>query len=210
MQRILWFVASVFALLAAPLHAEDVAGIYDGSQMELAARLELNADGRFAYFLSYGAVDEVAQGQWHEIDGGIVLDSDPVTAPAFEQVGTAAGEPGAVSIYLDVPDGLPIQLFSAFVTLSNGASFVADFGVDGLVIPFEEGEKVSSVALALPMFEVRSGDLPVADGEHDLTFRFLPNDFGVFDFDNAFLPRRDGAFLLQRFDRMLRFRREEP
>jgi len=210
MQRILWFVASVLTLLAAPLHAEDVTGVYDGSQMELAARLELNGDGRFAYFLSYGAVDEMAQGQWHEIDGGIVLDSDPVTAPAFDQVGTAAGEPTALSIHLDVPDGLPIQLFSAFVTLTSGASFVADFDADVLVIPFEDGEKVASVALVLPMFEVRSADLPIDEGAHDLAFRFLPNDLGVFDFDNAFLPKRDGAFLLQRFDRMLRFRREEP
>ncbi|QKG71741.1 hypothetical protein [Erythrobacter mangrovi] len=201
--------ALLLLLVAMPLRAEGPSGSYDGSQTELAAWLELDADGRFSYWVSYGAVDEVSQGSWHQVEGGIVLDSDPVTAPEFEQVRTSEGEPDALAIHLEVPTGLPVQLFSANVTMADGTAFVADFNADELVVPLDEGGQVATIALALPIFEVRSADIPVEDGAHDLSFRFEPNDLGVFDFDEAFLPERDGAYLLERFDRLLRFRKIE-
>ena len=37
-------------------------GQYDGHQMEVAAGLSLTADGHFQYGLSYGALDEEAEG----------------------------------------------------------------------------------------------------------------------------------------------------
>lgn len=51
-------------------------GIYDGGQMELAAALELRPDGRFRYGLSYGALDERAEGRWSERDAKVILTSD--------------------------------------------------------------------------------------------------------------------------------------
>jgi len=41
---------------AAPLKVSPV-GLYETHQMEVAAALELKADGHFRYALSYGAVD---------------------------------------------------------------------------------------------------------------------------------------------------------
>lgn len=49
---------------APPPAAGKWVGVYDGGQMELAAALELRADGRFGFELSYGALDEAAEGTW--------------------------------------------------------------------------------------------------------------------------------------------------
>jgi len=40
------------------------AGFYTASQIEVAAAIDLEADGKFAYSLDYGAVSEVAEGSW--------------------------------------------------------------------------------------------------------------------------------------------------
>jgi hypothetical protein len=41
-------------------HPAALVGEYAGHQMEMGAGLELRADGRFRYALSYGAIDEEA------------------------------------------------------------------------------------------------------------------------------------------------------
>ena len=47
--------AAASSTVAAPASRQSLVGTYDGHQMELAAGLELKADGRFRYGLSYGA-----------------------------------------------------------------------------------------------------------------------------------------------------------
>lgn len=51
-------------------------GVYDGGQMELAAALDLRADGQFQFALSYGALDEAAEGKWR-LEGDHI-DLEPV------------------------------------------------------------------------------------------------------------------------------------
>ena len=187
-----------------------VAGIYDGGQPELAATLELKEGGRYAYSLSYGAIDEVSQGTWREVDGGLVLDSDPSVAPAFELKAATPGDGANLAVALETPAGMPREAFSALVTMADGSAFAADFTAENLTIPLIEGERVARIMLALPIYGVRSGEFEVPPGSGALSFRFVPNDLGVLALDEAFLPRREGAFLLERFDRLLRFRRVDP
>ena len=54
----------MIALLLAAVAPAALVGIYDGGQMEIAAGLELRADGNFSYGLAYGALDEEAEGVW--------------------------------------------------------------------------------------------------------------------------------------------------
>lgn len=51
---------------AKALSPEEAAlvGNYDGGQTELAARLLLLEDRQFGFWLSYGALDEIARGHW--------------------------------------------------------------------------------------------------------------------------------------------------
>ncbi|MDE8650099.1 hypothetical protein [Novosphingobium album (ex Liu et al. 2023)] len=208
---------AAFLLLLAPAGAwagdaadAALAGVYDGGQMELAARLELGADGRYRYALSYGAVDEASARSWTREEGGIALTSDASTPPAFEYLGDTGSSGGspALKLVLDVPDGLPRPLFSAVVTLADGATFAADFAADGLEIPLAPGEDVASVALALPVFAVRGEPVAVRSARgRTLRFAFHANDLGFVAFDHAMLPIEDGALVLERFDRRILFRK---
>lgn len=60
-------------LLFADLAAQ--AGFYTSSQMEVAAAIDLEPDGKFAYSLDYGAVSEVAEGNWTSEGSTIYLTS---------------------------------------------------------------------------------------------------------------------------------------
>ena len=62
----------MFALL---LTLADVSGFYASSQPEMAAAIELEADGKFDYSLDYGAVSEYAEGTWTSEGGTIILTS---------------------------------------------------------------------------------------------------------------------------------------
>lgn len=209
--------AALLAVLLSPVttparqaEPEAIAGTYDGSQTEMAARLELGEDGRYQYLLSYGAVDEFSAGTWIGQEGGVVLTSDPANAPRFEMLGAepGTGPQDKLTIRLEGTGNLPLSLFGAIVERGDGSSFTADFSDEGLAIPVSEGEQITSVSLALPMFEVRGEPVAVAQAAgNTLYFAFRPNDLGFKAFDHAVLPESEGVLLLERFGRDIAFRR---
>ena len=78
----------LLTLLLTPLLAlADITGFYASSQMEVAAAIELEADGKFDYSLDYGAVSESAEGTWTSEGGTIYLTSTKMQGayevPAF-------------------------------------------------------------------------------------------------------------------------------
>src|SRR5215472_17833262 len=102
--------AAASSTLAAPASRQSlVVGTYDGHQMEIAAGLELEADGRFRYGLSYGALDEEATGKWTMSGVQVLLTSDPVTAPRFVLVSRGRAIDGVLKLSLDVPKGMSRQ-----------------------------------------------------------------------------------------------------
>jgi hypothetical protein len=72
--------------------------------MELAAGLELKADRRFLYALSYGALDERAAVTWTVIGDPVFLTSDPVVVPRFALVSHSRGADGVLQVSLDTPN----------------------------------------------------------------------------------------------------------
>ena len=62
-------------LLTSFFALSDVTGFYASSQREMAAAIELEADGKFDYSVEYGAVSEYAEGNWVEEGGTIYLTS---------------------------------------------------------------------------------------------------------------------------------------
>lgn len=79
-------------LILADLTAQ--AGFYTASQMEVGAAIDLEADGKFAYSLDYGAVSEVAEGTWTSEGATIYLTSARMEG-AYKQAAFAR-EPLAV------------------------------------------------------------------------------------------------------------------
>ena len=95
-------VVAAITLALAP--APSVAGLYETHQMEVAAGLELKPNGHFRYALSYGAVDEEAEGDW-TFDGQTVrLTSNPMPkAPSFELVRDDPAPRGELWMKLEHP-----------------------------------------------------------------------------------------------------------
>ena len=200
-------------LTAGPVAADappaDLAGIYDGGQMELATALELDPDGRFQYYLSYGSLDEMATGRWVVSGDGIELTSDPVNAPAFVLVESLHGTGHGFALTLDVPRGLPVQLFSAAAILADGTGQGGDFEEPSMSFKLARGQAVSAVALAFEMYGVDSGKVEVPPGTIGMRFRFEPNDLGSVAFDNQLFRREGDAFVLDRYGRTLRFTKQQ-
>lgn len=201
------------APVAAPTEQAEpasVAGTYDGSQTEMAATLELGAEGRYRYALSYGAVDEFSSGTWARKDGGIVLNSDPSTPPQFELLGTENGSApkDAVRVHLEGVGNLPLSLFSVIVERGDGTSATVDFSDAGVDIPVSPTDQVLSISLALPMYEIRGEPVTVpGPAGKALYFGFHANDLGFKAFKDTVLFESDGMFLLERYDRQIVFRR---
>jgi hypothetical protein len=203
---------AAFAFLSpaqAQIPPADLAGTYNGSQMEVGTELRLEADGRFQYYLSYGALDEMAAGRWESVGDRIALTSDKVTAPRFELVGAQSGS-GGLEVTLDVPHGMPIELFEAAVRFADGNGMPASFEQARVRFKPTRGNPPASVMLAFPIYEIVSEPFPVPAGTRSMRFRFAPNDLGSVAFDHQVLPRDGESLVLERYGRTLRFRKEAP
>jgi hypothetical protein len=188
-------------------------GSYDGGQMEMAAELRLGTDHRFHYALSYGALDEVAEGKW-ESDGAssVLLTSDPTTPPRFALLGESAAASARLNFTLDLPQGISRQYFSAIVRFADGRSSVRQFQEEGLSFEFGPEEKPVSFSLLLSVFDLESEVFPLqSTGGADLHLRFDPNDLGKVAFARTPLKIDQEDLLLERHERLVRFRRSrEP
>ena len=77
------------AFLAAPALAEPsshAGHYYLRGVMETGSELMLHPDGRFQWYLVYGALDLFAEGRWQEKDGALILTSEKskdVPEPGF-------------------------------------------------------------------------------------------------------------------------------
>jgi hypothetical protein len=207
-------VAPLLLLLAAtasplPASAQKLVGVYDGHQMEMAVGIELKADGRFDYGLSYGAMDEQAAGRWTVSDGKVLLTSDPVKAPRFTFVGQKPATAGNFEIALDVPKGMSAQYFDGMFVTAKGhgdQEQLRDDGPRSWVI--DKADPPVKAMVALQMFGLHSDPVTIDPAKgYSLQFRFEPNDLGKVDFKATALIIDKGDLLLDRFDRHIRFHR---
>lgn len=201
---------ALLMLAAAPLQAQapaELAGIYDGGQMEMAAGLQLAADGRFRYMLSYGAADEEATGVWTADADAVYLETRPAVVPprfVVERDGPAPA--GQLFVKLDKtryawPTPLEVLVRVAgsdkpYMTTADEAGRVA----------LDPAWQVTGVTPAVPMHEIVPEMHPVAPGSgHRLQFRFEPNDLGRADFRRTILKRDGATLILERWGRVIRF-----
>ena len=184
-----------------------LSGTYDGGQTEVATGLALGSDGRFAYGLSYGALDEGAGGRWEADGDRVYLTSDPVKPPALAFVAERASDQAGLYVELDVTGGLSRQYFDARIELADGQSLMRRFEEDGLYVEFAEGDRPVSTTVLLPMFGVASMPYRLTgDGPRIVLFRFDPNDLGKVAFSRTPLMREGARLILERHGRRLTFR----
>lgn len=186
----------------------DLAGTYDGGQTDMAAGLELSADGHFRYGLSYGALDEQAEGTWTVENGQVLLTAAPVVPPRFVLVGQSDAPAGQLAVTLDLPEGMSRQYFRAEWRMANGTTNGRQLNEEQTPFELDPGDRPISVVLALPMFDLASEAVKLGTGQgHRVAFRFEPHDLGKAAFVRTPLLRESGDLILARFDTMIRFRR---
>jgi hypothetical protein len=194
------------AASADPAHPAALVGEYDGHQMEMGAGLELKANGRFRYALSYGSIDEQANGSWVADHGMVVLTSDHVTPPRISLLDQKAGPAKELRVTLDVPHGVNPQLLDAVVTFADGHSAQQQLSDEETVIPFADGAAPTHIMLIFSMLEIRGAWIAIdPDKGYRLHFRFEPNDLGMVDFHGTALKEEGGELLLDRYGRTIRF-----
>jgi len=191
-----------------PPRPSDLAGVYDGSQMEMGVGLRLQPNGRFDYLLAYGALDESAGGTWQVDGGNLLLTSDPVTPPKFVLLGQEPAPDGKTHITLDLPKGLSRQYFDAEIGLSDGRFAGGQLSDDDDTIPLSPGDRPISLRLKLGVYELRS-DAFRLDGTaaSRIHVRFEQNDLGKVAFAKTPLRIVGKTLTFDRYGRSIVFRR---
>ncbi len=193
--------------LGAPALPTCLIGRYDGGAPEIAAGLELGNDGRFRFGMSYGALDEGAEGRWEADDGQVYLTSDAIVAPRFVAIADTANADNVLRVALDLPRGLTPQYFVLAATYADGSQSGRQFSDESIEFPAGDAGLPVSLRVLFPVFGLSSDAVAVAPGGgRDVTVRFEPNDLGTVAFNRAPLARRDGDLVLERHGREVRFR----
>ncbi|PTD18984.1 hypothetical protein [Sphingomonas fennica] len=188
----------------------SLAGAYNGSRAEVAAELILRPDGRFEYGLAYGALDETASGRWHVAAGSVVLDSDPVRAPAFSFTDRGRGEPGVVTARLVLPKELNPQFFSFVLVGPMMSPVEGRVRQDGTAeIAYDPAQPPRAIHLILPIYDLVSQEFPLdlKGGGRQIEVRFAPNDLGRAAFNGTRLPIDGDKLHFERFGEAITFRR---
>ena len=202
---------AVLLAAAAAAPAPSPVGMYETHQMEVAAGLELKADHKFRYALSYGAVDEEGAGDW-TFDGKTArLTSNPMPkAPSFELVRDDPAPRGQLYMTLEDPGfewGHPLEAIATHDS-KDGFEISAD---DSGRVDLAGKPAVVAIAPEMPVYGPTGQIFQLSqDRGHRLLFRFHRNDLGRARFDHEPLERRDGDLFLQRYDTLFRFVKVRP
>lgn len=147
---------------------------------EVGSCLRLLPDGKYEYFLSYGAYDELSEGRWRPDGRDIVLDSpayDKRPGFAFKEVRKSAS--GGYDVVVESGGGQPIAGVDVSVTCDGKASTSEVTQQNGLTVICAKAP--TAVALGLAMFGVAPQSLDVsthAGPEKGYVFVFEPGDLG--------------------------------
>jgi hypothetical protein len=168
---------------------------------EVGSCLRLHPDGRFEYFLAYGAYDEGSEGTWRLDGGEVVLDS-----PAYDRRATFSfkrlqrSDSGAYEVVVEAPNGRAIAGIDVRPTC-DGRTF--DAGItQSYAVPIECRAAPTAIALALEMFGVGHQRIDVAGragADKVYVFAFDPGDLGRKRFAGVRLRPSDGNALVMTY-----------
>jgi hypothetical protein len=178
----------VLALAAACVptstYAQDAAAIAGSYCLqgvhEVGSCIRLSPDGKFEYFLAYGAYDENAEGTWRLESGNVIVTTPAYDGrPAFSFKRMQRSETDAFDVIVEGQNGQPIAGIDVGVTCdgttkSAGATQAGGFGIDCKGAP-------AAISLGLEMFGIAPQTIDVsAHGGADKTyvFGFTPGDLG--------------------------------
>lgn len=204
------FSAALILLTGATAAASDLAGRYELAEgPDAAGRLELNVDGRFAYALSVGALDEQAQGRWVLRGARACLTTEPSPKPPeFSRVPPRPDQ--TATVLVETAQGRGVPGIDVTVGFDEGEPVAGYTQYYGWSLPTGETRTPRWVELNEPIHRFASPRLPLGPGDQGrLRAVIVPNDLGTVDFREACLEEKDGRFVLHRAEGDMRFRRAE-
>ena len=202
-------ILAAIALLTAQV--AGVAGVYETRQMEVAAALELKPDGHFRYALSYGAVDEEAEGDWTFDGKAVRLTSNPMPkAPSFELVRDDPAPKGELSMTLEDPGFAWGHGLEALARAESNRLFEISADDSGHV-DLTGKPPVQAIAPEMPVYGPTGQLFPLStDRGHRLLFRFHANDLGKSRFDRQEVRLNGTDLVMDRYDTSFRFVKVRP
>lgn len=158
---------------------------------ELASSLLLTADGRFRYILSYGALDEHADGRWNRTGTLISLTTQPEPKPStilLDSMSTTDRDAAALSLIVTGPNDPADQGLAGIdfrIECDSGDPIEGYTQQDGWQISTLEGRTPRWIQLFERIHGTQSDRIPIPAGTRAIRFRFQANDFGIADFRAA-------------------------
>lgn len=175
-------------------------GDYAVRHMEMGGGIALRRDGSFRYELSYGALDEEAEGRWTCDKTTVFLTSNPVHPPRFAMLAADKAAKGELRIELDVPQGMSRQYFSVLIRKADGSTERREFGEDGIVVAYATQARPLAIVPLLPVYDLAGDAIMLPDGDGlRVRLQFLPNDLGQVAFSRTALQQEGRGLSLQRF-----------
>lgn len=192
--------------------AQDIVpGLYRAAEgPDLASQLQIEENGHFRYFLSYGALDEQAEGLWKRTAGGIALTTDPRPRPPLFSV--AAAEPGGEAPFtLQVvwPDGSGIAGIDLRIGFANGETAQAYTQQDGWTMDQDPRGAPIWIELYDAIHGFASPRFTLAPGARTVRVLYTPNDLGIADFNEAPVTLEQGRLLLRRGDGAIHYVKDD-
>ncbi len=133
-----------------------------------------------------------------------------MTPPAFTLLGEKPAATGRFRVLLDVPQGMDQQYFQAALTLGDGTTIVRQLSEEGLELELEPGRRVTRVQFRLSVYDLESDTFALSGGSaSEARFAFTANDLGKVAFAGQPLALEGGALVMERLDRVIRFRATE-
>ena len=195
------------AALAWGLDVRIVSGHYylEGVH-EVGSELVLMPDGRFKYFLAYGAYNENATGDWR-VDGDLIIlnTSGGYTPPSFtlKQSSIKPEQPLTILVKDKNERGIPgIDVLVDYGGTKSETGYTQYYGWQSP----RTNSNPEAIGLGIKMYDFKPQWFKVAGKSHNhYVFIFDPGDLGKVLFCNTPLRLDRGALIMERGGRTMRY-----
>jgi hypothetical protein len=197
-----WQAAPVLAL-----EAQAIAGHYYLQGVhEVGSELRLHPDGRFEYFLAYGAYDEQATGTWSMESGRVLLNTAGSSAPPRFNLKQSASKPeNPLTILVQDTNGRGLPAVDVYIDYGDGnpeTGYTQEYGWQAR----GPRGRPRAIGLGVRMYNLKTQWFQVADrSDNYYVFEFSPGDLGRAHFRNLPLTPENGDLLMEREGQKLKY-----
>jgi hypothetical protein len=183
-------------VLTVAVHAADMAGHYNLQNVrEMGSELLLKPDGRFEFFLAYGAADYWSKGTWQAQNGAVLLNTDGEPKPPFRVLNSSESQKDSLRIFVGGTSGRPVPNIDVVLEGADGPA-QARTDSEG-VAHFPPIKGLRSVTFRIRVYQFESEPLSLNPAHNDFRFEIDGSEITQVRFKDEPLAV-DGTSLLLR------------